>query len=154
MSTPATLDHAGIAARVPHAGSMCLLHELLRWDADSIECRALSHHQADNPLREGNRLPCTAAIEYAAQAMALHAALAAPTPSAGARPGLLASVRGVQLRVPRLDDQPGALRVRCERLAGDEQQAMYRFAVTAEEDEHHPLAQGRATVVLNAWPAR
>ena len=39
-SEPATLDRAGIAARIPHAGPMCLLDGLLSWTNDEIVCRA------------------------------------------------------------------------------------------------------------------
>ena len=95
MSAPQTLDQAGIAARIPHAGSMCLLDTLLGWDALNIRCSASGHAVPDHPLRLDGQLPSSAAIEYAAQAMALHGGLLAPpgsTPSAG----YIASVRGVQ----------------------------------------------------------
>ena len=84
-----TLDRAGIAARIPHAGSMCLLHALLDWSATTIACSAVSHRDADNPLRDAHGLPAAAAIEYAAQAMALHGALS-PRPARRRRRMLVA----------------------------------------------------------------
>ena len=148
---PQTLDHAGIAQRVPHAGAMCLLDSLQRWDADEIECRIANHAEATHPLRAFDRgadlgLPAPNAIEYAAQAMALHASLNA---AEGARPtpGFLASARDVQLHVARLDTAAGPLRVRATRQAGDERQAMYRFAL--HDATGATLVEGRATVVLN-----
>ena len=69
------LDHAAIAARVPHAGAMCLLDSVVSWDEQHIECRAASHASPTHPLAQDGRLPATAAIEYAAQAMALHGCL-------------------------------------------------------------------------------
>lgn len=148
VNAPQALDHAGIAARVPHAGAMCLLDRLLAWDERRIECTALSHRDAANPLRDDGTLPAPAAIEYASQAMALHGTLSAP-PGSTPRPGMLASVRGVRLHVARLDDVAGELQVRCERLAGDERQAMYAFSVAAAADGR-VLVDGRATVVLDA----
>ncbi len=146
---PATLDRAGIATRVPHAGRMCLLDRLEAWSAEHIHCSALSHADPDNPLRSASGLLAPCAVEYAGQAMALHGALLA-APHAQPSAGYLASVRGVQCDVLRLDDIPGALQVRAERLAGDELQVLYRFRVT---DEHGaPLVEGRAAVVL-ALPA-
>ena len=56
MTQPQTLDHAGIAARVPHAGTMCLLDAVLQWDAEHIMCRATSHTAADHPLRAAGSL--------------------------------------------------------------------------------------------------
>ena len=104
MLNKAGLDHTWIASHIPHQGSMCLLDYVEAWDEQGIRCCASSHRAADNPLRAYDRLGAACGIEYAAQAMAVHGALLAPSGSAGARVGYLVSVRGVQLHVPRLDD--------------------------------------------------
>ena len=80
---------------------MCLLDEMLHWDRERIACATDSHRVADNPLRSRSGLQAACAIEYAAQAMALHGALVAPA-GAGPQAGYLASVRGVKLAVARL----------------------------------------------------
>jgi predicted hotdog family 3-hydroxylacyl-ACP dehydratase len=150
-STPIRLDHAGIAARIPHAGSMCLLDAVLDCDADRIRCRITSHADPANPLRDAQGLAAPVAIEYAAQAMALHGALAAEAAHGGkpsATPGFLASARQVRMAVPRLDTASGPLEVQAVHLAGDGQQALYRF-VLADRDGH-VLVEGRAAVVLNS----
>ena len=146
-----TLDHAGIAQRIPHQGTMCLLARLVQWDAAHIVCTASSHRDPLNPLRCTSGLLSPCAIEYAAQAMALHGALCgqatgAATTTTTARPGFLASARGVQLHRLRLDDLPGDLQIEARRLAGDEQQILYQFSVN---HAGQPIADGRATVVLN-----
>lgn len=146
---PQTLDHAGIAARVPHSGAMCLLDTLRRWSADSIECSATSHRDPAHPLRNGGMLPAPTAIEYASQAMALHGTLSA-APGSAPTPGFLASVRAVRLRVPRLDDVAGELRISATRLAGDGTQALYSFSL--HDESGVLLVDGRATVILNALP--
>ena len=146
MTAPQTLDRAGIAQRIPHRGSMCLLERLESWDADAIHCTTTTHAQAGNPLRTESGLLAPNAIEYAAQAMALHGGLLAAegsTPSAG----FLASARNVKLAVARLDDVDGALQVRAKRLSGDDRQVLYEFTVKA--DDGRSLAEGRAVVVLN-----
>ena len=146
MTAPQTLDRAGIAQRIPHSGSMCLLEQLDGWDAEVIRCSTTTHRLADNPLRTAGGLLAPNLIEYAAQAMALHGGLLAAegsTPSAG----FLASARNVRLAVARLDDIEGALRVQARRLSGDERQILYEFAVNA--DDGRTLAEGRAVVVLN-----
>jgi predicted hotdog family 3-hydroxylacyl-ACP dehydratase len=129
--TPATLDHVGIAARIPHSGPMCLLDGMLSWTADEIVCRAGNHADPAHPLRLADGLPAACALEYASQAM-----------------GFLASARGVQLHVRRLDDAPGPLRVRVRRLAGDGSQAMYGFEL--HDARERLLVDGRATVVFGA----
>ena len=147
MTPPATLDRAGIAALIPHSGTMCLLARLDAWSADRIVCTATNQHDPDHPLRTRRGLLSPAAIEYAAQAMALHGALIGQAAGRPATPGFLASARGVQLHVLRLDDLPaGELRIEATRQAGDAQQILYAFHVS---HAGHPIAEGRAAVVLN-----
>lgn len=140
------LNAADIAARVPHSGAMCLLHSLHESSDTHVLCSTTSHHDSDNPLRSAGGLLACNAIEYAAQAMALHGAM---TTAANAPPqgGLLASVRGVKLHMPRLDTIDGPLFVHAERLAGDAGQAMYKF--TLHDEQQNTLAKGRATVLLS-----
>ena len=146
MTTPQTLDRAGIARRIPHSGSMCLLDRLESWDATAIHCTTSSHALADNPLRTASGLMSPNLIEYAAQAMALHGGLLAPE---GAEPsaGFLASARNVRMSVARFDDVPGALQVHAQRMSGDGRQVLYEFAV--RDADGKALAEGRAVVVLN-----
>ncbi|MHB0973322.1 MAG: 3-hydroxylacyl-ACP dehydratase [Thiobacillus sp.] len=140
------LDRAWLLAHLPHQGSMCLLDAVTDWDGQRIRCAASSHRHADNPLRAHDRLGAACGIEYAAQAMAAHGALlAASDGSPGA--GYLASVRGVELRVARLDDIAADLEVEAERLSGDDNTLLYGFRVSAAGRE---LLSGRAAVVLDA----
>ena len=140
------LDHAWLLAHLPHQGSMCLLDAVTAWDAQHIRCAASSHRHADNPLRAHDRLGAACGIEYAAQAMAAHGALLAAANSAP-RAGYLASVRGVELHVTRLDDIAADLDVEAERLSGDGNTILYGFRVSAAGRE---LLSGRAAVVLDA----
>jgi len=153
MSLSQTLGHDGIAALIPHSGSMCLLDRLLAWDAQRIVCAATNHRDAAHPLRTRSGLLSPCAIEYAAQAMALHGALIGQEAGTPATPGYLASARGVQLHVLRLDDLPALdpavpdeLRIEATRHAGDARQILYAFHVS---HAGCPVAIGRAAVVLN-----
>jgi len=140
------LDHAAIARLVPHAGSMCLLERVLEGDDVRLACTARSHRDARNPLRSARGLLSTAAIEYAAQAMALHGALTGVAADTARHPGFLASARGVRLHRLRLDDLRGDLRIEVERRAGDARQVLYAFRV---EHESVCIAEGRAAIVLD-----
>lgn len=140
------LNHAWLLAHLPHQGSMCLLDAVTAWDAQQIHCSASSHRAPDNPLRAHDRLGAACGIEYAAQAMAAHGALLAADDEVP-RAGYLASVRGVELKVARLDDIAADLRVEAERVSGDGNTILYGFSVWAE---HDLLLQGRAIVVLDA----
>ena len=143
---PPLLDRAGIAERIPHAGSMCLLGSLEAWDRERIVCRASSHRDPAHPLRTASGLLSPCAIEYAAQAMALHGALIGADAGSPATPGYLASARGVRLHRLRLDDLDRDLRIEARRSAGDARQILYTFAVSHAGE---PVAEGRATVVLD-----
>jgi predicted hotdog family 3-hydroxylacyl-ACP dehydratase len=147
------LGHDEIARRIPHQGSMCLLDRVTAWDTSQISCEASSHRSESNSLRAFGRLGASCGIEYAAQAMAVHGALIAEAhanvagTSAGPQIGLLASVRGVDLHVERLDDLSERLTVHAERVSGDASTILYNFTV------HAGLAlllSGRAAVVLNS----
>jgi predicted hotdog family 3-hydroxylacyl-ACP dehydratase len=156
------LDHEWIEQHIPHKGRMCLLDEVLSWDAAHIRCRSSSHRAADNPLRAHGRLGAACGIEYAAQAMAVHGALvAASAPlastvstsirrSIGEAVGYLASVRNVALHVARLDDLQSDLIAAAERITGDGRTVLYEFSVWGAV---RLLLSGRASIVLDAASA-
>ena len=139
-----------IATLVPQQGAMCLLEEIVRFDERSIECRTSSHLSPANPLRCDGRLPACTAIEYGAQAMAVHGALrTAPSPQVQA--GLLAGARALKLNARFLDDEPGPLTVRAERLVEEGGRLLYAFTV---EGAGRELATGRIAVVLRPGTVR
>jgi predicted hotdog family 3-hydroxylacyl-ACP dehydratase len=140
------LDHAWIAAHIPHQGNMCLLDAVLDWSENAISCRAVSHTDPANPLRAEGRLGAANGIEYAAQAMAIHGALLAGQDDAP-RQGYLTSVRSVTLHAGCLDDLSGPLDVQAERLSGDSNNILYQFSVG---QAGRCLLAGRAAVVLDA----
>ncbi len=142
------LAREDIAALIPHSGAMCLLDGVIDWNSHNIRCVTVRHRATDNPLRRGGVLGGLSGIEFAAQAMALHGRLAA---GGGERPaaGYLVSLRDVVCRAPRLDHIDGDLVISVERLAGDEREALYRFAVAGGDGV---LLDGRAAVVLTAPP--
>ena len=146
MQLPQQLDRAGIARLIPHSGSMCLLERLESWDAQGIHCTTGTHRLPDNPLRTKGGLLAPNAIEYAAQAMALHGGLIGAQDSEPSA-GFLASARNVRMAVSRLDDIEGRLHVHAERMSGDANQILYKFAV--KDAAGRALAEGRAVVVLN-----
>ena len=138
--------NAAIAQLIPHQGTMCLLARVVAWDANGITCSASNHREPAHPLRSASGLLASAAIEYAAQAMALHGALCGLAAGSVASPGYLASARGVKLHRLRLDDLAGDLQIEATRQAGDDRQILYQFSVS---HGGAPVAEGRATVVLN-----
>jgi predicted hotdog family 3-hydroxylacyl-ACP dehydratase len=125
---------------------MCLLDEVLEWDAGRIRCRASSHRAQNNPLRAHGRLGAACGVEYAAQAMAIHGALLAEaTAVAGPRVGYLASVRSVSLFAERLDDVQSDLIATASRMTSDSATVLYEFSVGSAE---RILLNGRATIVF------
>jgi predicted hotdog family 3-hydroxylacyl-ACP dehydratase len=139
------LDRSWIERNIPHHGRMCLLDEVSHWDAQHIRCRSSTHRVPNNPLRSHGRLGVACGIEYAAQAMAVHGALASE--SARSEVGFLAGLRDVRLHVARLDDIESDLVCDATLIAGDRGSALYEFAVTSEG---RLLLSGRATVVFDA----
>lgn len=140
------VSRAEIESMIPHAGRMCLLDEVLRWDATTIRCISRSHRDADNPLRAGAFLPALCGIEYAAQAMAVHGRLSSAVQQRP-RAGYLASVSDLACNAERLDDIAAELVIEAEKIAGDGARVLYRFALSAEG---RLLLHGMAAVVLDA----
>lgn len=134
-----------IEALIPHSGSMCLLDTVVHWDDDAIVCSSAGHVRADNPLAEHGRLDAVHALEYAAQAAAIHGALLARRDGRTPGAGRVASYRGVKLHVERLDGQSSPLDVRARRLSSAQAVSqLYALEV---------LANGRI-LVSGRWPSR
>jgi predicted hotdog family 3-hydroxylacyl-ACP dehydratase len=142
------LDRSWIERNIPHHGRMCLLDEVIAWDAGHIRCRSGTHRWPDHPLRSQYGLGIACGVEYAAQSMAVRGA-----PSSGASApavseiGFLAGLREVRLHVARLDDLETELIADAELIAGNHGSALYEFALTSAS---RPLLSGRATVVFDA----
>src|SRR5271165_7502246 len=123
-----------ILALIPHGGAMCLLDEVLDWDADSVRCLSRCYRNQDNPMRRADgTLGAACGIEIAAQAMAVHGRLTADEAGPPV-PGYLVSLRDVRLARAQLD-AAGPLIISATRLIGDSRGASYRFTVTEGEAE-------------------
>jgi predicted hotdog family 3-hydroxylacyl-ACP dehydratase len=133
------------AALIPHAGTMCLLDAVQAWDERTIHAISAGHARADNPLRTTHGLHAVHLAEYGAQAMAVHGALLARSRGDGeVRPGMLVSLRDVQLFEEYVDHLDGHLDVHAECLYADDGGAQYTFRV---EHRDRLLASGRAAVI-------
>src|SRR6266550_2912166 len=143
MNTP--IDKAEIRTLVPHAGSMCLLDNVLDWDDESIVCVTNTHRDEANPLQRDGRLSALHALEYGAQAAAIHGGLRARTAGASAPACYLAALRDARLHVDRLDDLASPLEVRAQRLFGDAGNTIYQCAISASGIS---VAEERVSIML------
>ena len=123
---------------------MVLLDCVLCCDSETILCATDSHSNPDNPLRRGDKLPAMAAIEYAAQAAALHGALSGPR-AAGAR-AVLGGVKNVIILVPDLAEIEQTLTVRATLLLAQDKGAVYSFEVGPQSGA--AVVEGRFTVMF------
>lgn len=133
-----------IAALIPHQGLMCLWQEVLEWDEERIVLRSDGHRDPAHPLRHAQRLHAVHLCEYGAQTMAVHGGLLAAREGAPVKPGVLVALRGVQLRVARIDDLPGPLEGIARRLIDTGESWQYEFEIRHAGD---CIAQGRAAVM-------
>ena len=133
------------AELIPHQGTMCLLDTVIAWNAERIVCTTHSHRRLDHPLRNDGILRAIHLCEYGAQAMAVHGGLLARAHGAVAKPGLLVSLRAVQLHLARIDVLHDALIVEADKLLDSGASWQYQFRVRHQDAL---LAQGRAIVML------
>ena len=143
MITP--IDKADIRTLIPHAGTMCLLDNVIDWDDGSIVCITNTHRDEANPLRRNGRLSALNALEYGAQAAAVHGGLRARAAGATAPPCYLAALRDAHLHLARLDDLASPLEVHAQRLFGDSGNTIYQCAISASGIS---VAEGRVTIML------
>jgi predicted hotdog family 3-hydroxylacyl-ACP dehydratase len=136
---PTNLSKQDILRRVPHGARACLLDSVRAWDATSIIC--LAHAPtATHPYASAGAVASVVAVEYAAQATAVHGALIEN--SGSAREGALAALGDVELYSAAL---VGPLTVRAELISRSPAGCMYAFEVF---DSDAPAARGRLTVAL------
>jgi len=124
---------------------MCLLDGVIDWDDDTITCQSETHRDPNNPLRREDRLGAVSALEYGAQAAAVHGGLRAQAAGTSAPPGYLAALRDVDLFVERLDDVQAPLVVKARRLFGEAVNTVYECEISANDKI---LARGRVTIIL------
>jgi predicted hotdog family 3-hydroxylacyl-ACP dehydratase len=138
------LGRARIAALIPHQGSMCLLDEVVAWDARNILCRSRTHLDRDNPLRRAGVLGMVCGIEYGLQAAALHGALRDGAPQS---PGYLAALRDMAIGGGRLDEPAlGTLEVAAMLELNEPSGLIYGLRLASEAGV--TLVEGRATIML------
>lgn len=129
MTAPPILAREDIAGLIPHSGAMSLLDRVVEMTPSYILCEADSHCDPQNPLRDQGVLPISAAIEYAAQAIAVHGALSSK--AATPQPGFLAVITNVTWSVDRLDVVSGPLRIHAEKHEGTAAGVRYQVRVAA-----------------------
>ncbi|HRD64956.1 MAG TPA: hypothetical protein PKY50_02260 [Candidatus Competibacter sp.] len=139
------IDKAEIRSLIPHAGTMCLLDAVAAWDEQSITCLTDTHRDPANPLRREGRLSVLHAIEYGAQAAAIHGALCARAAGRTASPGYLAALRDARWSATELDGIAAPLEVTARPLLGDTGSWIYAIQISATG---RLLAEARITIVL------
>ena len=139
-----TINKAEIRTLIPHSDLMCLLDEVEHWDDRSIACISNTHRDPENPLRRDGHLSAVHALEYGAQAAAIHGGLRARAAGNIAPPGYLAALRNGRLHVTRLDYIHLPLRIWATRLYGEGANTVYEFSLSVAT---FVLAEGRVTIV-------
>jgi predicted hotdog family 3-hydroxylacyl-ACP dehydratase len=126
---------------------MRLLDTVEAWDETTIRCRTATHRDPDHPLRYRGRLSVSVGLEYAAQAMGVHAGLLDQDRQTAGLIGYVGSVRDVTFGAERLDDTASDLIVEATRLAEGDQSYMYRFTVRLDG---RAIIEGRASIFIKA----
>jgi predicted hotdog family 3-hydroxylacyl-ACP dehydratase len=128
-----------------------MMHDdrVLDWSDTSVRLASAGHRDPAHPLRRDGALHAVHLCEYGAQAMAVHGGLRARADGGRAAPGMLVSLRDVQLHCARVEAMQGDLVTSAQCLHADAAAWQYRFRV---EHDGRLLAEGRAAVMLT--PAR
>lgn len=136
------LGLAEITALLPHGKDMVLLDAVQDWDDKSISCLVSSHKRGDNPLRRPGGLSSVCAVEYALQAVMVHAGLIS---DGQRREGRLGALRRLDMQEDWLNLAPGLLTLQADLKLKSIQGLIYSFSLGAGLD---PLVSGELTVYL------
>lgn len=149
------MERAEFSRYLPHSGPMLLLNRVESWCQKSIECSAVSHNDVNNPLRINGRLSTVHAIEYGAQAAAIHLfAIASVTAEPELSEHILRDDKIVFLGVVRdfecseiyLDEVPGSvLNLRSELISSASR--IYQYHVSASINGRL-LAHGSISLIV------
>jgi predicted hotdog family 3-hydroxylacyl-ACP dehydratase len=143
-----TYSRKEIESRLPHAGPMCLLDEVVDWDGDRITCIAVAG-AAGHPLAREGGIPAIAAAEYAAQATAMHGALLENTDTP--RPGMLAMLKKVSLPEAWLPCDGTRITVNATLIGRSDAGCLYGFTVKAAE---RLVSDGQLMIAFPDQPPR
>jgi predicted hotdog family 3-hydroxylacyl-ACP dehydratase len=143
---PAVIGKQELGGLIAHADAMCLLDSVEFWDEERIRCHSQTHAAENNPLRAGGRLAAVHALEYAAQAIAVHGGLLARERGDTPRSGVLGGLRDVRLHAERLDNGAQLLRVEAWRLLASKDGFIYAFEVHLDQ---LLAARGQAIVMVS-----
>lgn len=125
---------------------MCLIDEVVAWDARGILCRSCTHLDPHNPLRRAGVLGMVCGIEYGLQAAALHGAL---REGACQPPRYLAGLREVMIEGGRLDEPTlGTLEVAATLELNEPSGLIYGFRISSAAGA--TLVEGRGTIMLTS----
>lgn len=142
------IERDELTTLIPHAGLMCLNDAVLEWDQQSVLCSTQSHLRKDNPLYKNKKLSALHAIEYCAQAMAVHGGLLAREQGEVLAAGYLAAIRNVELACEYLDDIAQDLIISARQLMAQGGNLMYEFTMYyCQGEKQIKVASGRATVI-------
>lgn len=143
-------DRTWIEEHIPHQGTMCLLASVECCSDDEATCLSHAHLDLCNPLRDGDDLGMSVAIEIAAQAMAVHGVLSQSNTTRPKR-GYLTSVRQVKWS-PAGWPNGDVVRVKVWRESGVGDTVLYGFELS-DMVRQEVFVTGRATVLLDsaAW---
>ncbi len=155
--TASYLDNLCLSDWIPHQGKMVLLDKVSVCDEVLLVAQTSSHLRVDNPLSYQGNLPAYCIVEYAAQAMALHASLSRQLSSqtlsavpALVQQGYLVSVRKVLLNVAVLHTLEQALNIQVEKIVADDTLLRYQFTATTSSENRSKsiIATGQLAVFL------
>lgn len=138
------LSTADIEQLLPHKGAMCFLNAVTDWDDEHICCSAAVPNP-EHPLMRSDKVSAVVAVEYAAQATALHGALLDATTSPQA--GMLATLRDVELHCVWFPVNKNSLTIHAKLLSRAAGGCSYSFKV---DSAYQPIASGCLLVAFQS----
>ena len=146
------MNRTQIAELMPHKGDMMLLDKLISWSEDQISCLGWTPGLELHPLREDvsgkPSLPAFNALEYAAQAIALHGILKGQVGETGPRSAFIAGLQELSWSQRDLLDKDWPLILKGEAIGGLGDTGA-KYAVTVSNAAGDEILTGKALVMFS-----
>lgn len=134
---------------IPHAGPMCWLDRVLQHDSERTRC-SLAVRPTTPLAGTAERVPALAALEYMAQAAAVHAALASRSGGSGAPPSRVALLGTRSLELHRAWLEPGESLVAEAAPVAGSASGLAVFETSVRDAGGHEVARARLNLFAEA----
>lgn len=122
------LEKNSFSNYLPHAGSMLLIENIIKFDNESLKAKAIIDHLNPTPMHSGEKLGVFSLIEWGAQAVGIHLALSSQELLQNKSTGYISQVVNARIFKRWVDN--GLINIDVQQLIYTTNVTQYRFCIS------------------------